>query len=143
MRDVVQVVLQENFDKLGHPKYKGDIIDWIWKHIQCGELSQLVNTLKASQTITTHSSKDILQEIAKEILNVVRTNSSFHSRISEICTSRNTFDGECPLVGAFMPEGKLFCSGYHFKKWFSDRMAPHRDETKAIREQHGDYKGKH
>ena len=31
----------QDFDKSGRPKHKGDIIDWIWKHIQCGELSQL------------------------------------------------------------------------------------------------------
>ena len=101
-----------------------------------------MNALKASQTITIRGYKDILQEIAKEIPNIVKTNNSFHPRISEIRTNGYTFDGECPSVGAFTPDGKLFCGGYHLKKWFSDEMAPHHDEIKAIREQHGDYKGK-
>ena len=43
--------------------------------------------------------KDILQEIAKEISNVVRTNNSFHPRISEIRTSGYTFDRELPYPG--------------------------------------------
>ena len=39
------------FDDAGRPKHDGDVIDWIWKHVNCSELSQHMSALKVGQSM--------------------------------------------------------------------------------------------
>jgi hypothetical protein len=39
----------QHFDRAQRPKHPGDIVDWIWGHMQNSELTQTVAALKASQ----------------------------------------------------------------------------------------------
>jgi hypothetical protein len=72
------------FDNVGgRAKHDGDVIDWIWQHVQCGELSQHISALKVGQSFHLRTSKQILQEIAKEVPNLFK-GSNFEPRISEI-----------------------------------------------------------
>lgn len=96
------------FENAGRPKHDDDVIDWIWQHVQNGELSQLVSTLKVAQGMQPRSSRQILQEIAKEVPNLTKS-SSFQPRISGVGQSNWTFDGTAPGSGAYTAEGKLFC----------------------------------
>ena len=57
------------------------------------------------------TSRQILQEIAKEIPNIAK-GSNFQPRISEVQqTGDFTFDGNTPSKGVHTPDGKLFCVG--------------------------------
>jgi hypothetical protein len=58
------------FDSARRAKHDGDVIDWIWRHVQCPELSQHLSALKVGQSIHARTSKQILQEIAKEVPNL-------------------------------------------------------------------------
>ena len=132
----------QHFERAGRPKHDGDVIDWIWKHIQSSDVAQLVSALKAGQSINIRSAKEILQEIAKEIPNVARTN-SFQPRISEIkTTTQFTFEGEAPSEGAHTHDGKLYCGSYKHKRWFSEEMAPYREQITTLRDKYNPKGGK-
>lgn len=132
----IQKALQ-HFDRAARPKHDGDVIDWIWNHIQNAELNQTVAALKAAQGITPRTPTQILQELAKEIPNLVQT-SSFQQRVSGVHTGSSgfTFDGDTPTHGAHTTEGKLFCGSYSHSRWFGDDMKQYRDEIIEIRQQH-------
>jgi hypothetical protein len=131
----IQKALQ-HFERAGRAKYDGDVIDWIWNHIQNPDLVQTVAALKAAQSMAPRSYNQILQELAKEIPNLVKT-SSFSQKISEITRSSVfTFNGKTPSDGAFTSDGKLFCGSYPHKHWFSEDMTQHRDEIKELRDKH-------
>jgi hypothetical protein len=137
----IQKALQ-HFARAQRPKHEGDVIDWIWNHIQNAELNLTVAALKASQGIAPRTPTEILQELAKEIPNLVKT-SSFQQRVSEVNTSNFTFDGDTPTHGAHTTEGKLFCGSYSHSQWFSDDMTQYRDEIIELRQQHQpDYGGR-
>jgi hypothetical protein len=70
-------------DNANQAKHDGDVIDWIWKHVQCAELSQHMSALKVGQSINARTARQILQEIAKEVPNLSKA-SNFEPRISEI-----------------------------------------------------------
>jgi hypothetical protein len=126
----------QRFERAGRAKHDRDVIDCIWTHIQCAELSQLISALKVGQGIYACNSRQILQELAKEIPNI-STGSNFQPRVSEIGLTNYTFDGEAPSVGVHTSEGKLYCGNYHQNRWFSDEVTQFRDEITAIRERHG------
>jgi hypothetical protein len=132
----IQKALQ-HFDRAARPKHEGDVIDWIWNHIQNAELNQTVSALKAAQGLTPRTPTQILQELAKEIPNLVQA-SSFKQRVSGVHTGSSdfTFDGDTPTHGAHTTEGKLFCGSYSHSRWFSDDMTQYRDEIKELREKH-------
>jgi hypothetical protein len=132
----IQKALQ-HFDRAGRPKHDGDVIDWIWNHIQHAELNQTVAALKAAQGMAPRTPTQILQELAKEIPNLAKS-SSFQQRVSGVTTdsSNFTFDGDTPAHGAHTTEGKLFCGSYSHSHWFSDDMTQYRDEIIEIRQQH-------
>ena len=131
----IQKALQ-HFERAGRPKHEGDVIDWIWNHIQCPELGQIVAALKAAQGMTPRSPDQILQELAKEIPNLVKS-TSFQQRVSEVNSDSGfTFEGETPLQGAHTSDGKLFCGSYKRHHWFRDEMAQYRDEIKDLRAKH-------
>jgi hypothetical protein len=129
----------QHFERAGRPKHPGDVIDWIWGHIQNSELTQTVAALKASQGITPRTHTLILQEIAKEIPNLSKS----FQRVSEFAVSESktgeksnfTFTGDTPTSGAFTPDGSLFCGSYSHGHWFSDDMNDFRDEIIRIRAQ--------
>ncbi len=54
----------QHFERAQRPKHNGDVIDWIWNHVQNSELGQIVTALKASQGIHARTPNKILQEIA-------------------------------------------------------------------------------
>jgi hypothetical protein len=54
----------QHFVKDGRPKHDGDIVDWIWNHIQNSELAGTVKALKASQGISGTEPSHVLLEIA-------------------------------------------------------------------------------
>jgi hypothetical protein len=87
----------QHFVRARRPKHNGDVIDWIWSHVQNSELAQTLAALKASQGIHARTPNQILQEIAKEIPNLSK-GTSFQQRISEVQTGSNyTFEGDAPL----------------------------------------------
>jgi hypothetical protein len=98
-------------------------------------LVQTVAALKATQGLAPRSYTQILQELAKEIPNLVKT-SGFHQKVSEVNTSNFTFDGEAPSSGAFTSDGKIFCGTYKRDHWFSDAVQPHRVEITELRAKH-------
>jgi hypothetical protein len=131
------------FEKAGRAKHDGDVVDWIWKHVQSAELSQHMSALKVGQSINLRTSRQILQEIAKEVPNLAR-GSNFEPRISEIqqVGGDYTFEGEPPNSGVKTPEGKLFCGSYSPKVWWSDEIKPFHEQIKEIRGKHGRGQGK-
>jgi hypothetical protein len=132
------------FEKAGRAKHDGDVVDWIWKHVQSAELSQHMSALKVGQSINLRTSRQILQEIAKEVPNLSK-GSNFEPRISEIqqVGGGYTFEGETPNSGVKTPEGKLFCGSYSPKVWWSDEIKPFHEQIKEIRGKHGRGQGKH
>jgi hypothetical protein len=130
----------QHFERANRAKHNGDVIDWIWNHVQNSELSQIVAALKASQGIHARTPTQILQEIAKEIPNLSK-GTSFQQRISEVhARSDYTFEGDAPPSGAFSSEGKLFCGSYSHRHWFSDELSEHRTRILELRELHPEYK---
>lgn len=127
----------QHFDKAGRPKHDGDVIDWIWNHVQNTELAQHMAALKVGQSFNARTSRQILQEIAKEIPNLSQ-GSNFQPRISEIQQSSGfTFDGDAPTNGVHTVDGKLFCGSYSPNRWFGDDLKPFRDQINEIRSKHG------
>jgi hypothetical protein len=129
------------FDNAHRAKHDGDVIDWIWKHVQCAELSQHISALKVGQSIHARTSRQILQEIAKEIPNLSK-GSNFEPRISEIQrgsgeTGGFTFDGSTPSSGAHTSDGKLYCGTYSPSRWFSDDVKPFHDQIRNHRDSQG------
>jgi hypothetical protein len=130
----------QHFERAGRPKHPGDVIDWIWGHIQNSELTQTVAALKASQGINPRTHTLILQEIAKEIPNLSKS----FQRVSEFEVSETktdeksnfTFTGDTPASGAFTSDGTLFCGSYSHGHWFSEDMNDFREEIMRIRAQH-------
>jgi len=47
----------QHFKKAGRPKHDGDVIDWIWGHIQNTELSQHLSALKVAQSFHLKTSR--------------------------------------------------------------------------------------
>jgi phage tail protein X len=86
----------QHFERANRAKHNGDVIDWIWNHVQNSELGQIVAALKASQGINARTPNQILQEIAKEIPNLSK-GTSFQQRVSEVhARSDYTFEGDAP-----------------------------------------------
>jgi hypothetical protein len=131
------------FEKAGRAKHDGDVVDWIWKHVQSSELSQHMSALKVGQSINLRTSRQILQEIAKEVPNLSKA-SNFEPRISEIqqIGGDYTFEGDTPSSGVTTVEGKLFCGSYSPKVWWSDEIKPFHEQIKEIRGKHGRGRGK-
>jgi hypothetical protein len=128
----------QHFEKAGRTKHDGDVIDWIWDHVQNTELSQHLSALKVAQSFHMKTSRQILQEIAKEIPNIAK--GSNFGRISEVEVQQTgdfTFDGDAPPKGAHTPDGKLFCGSYSPKRWWGDDVKSFRDQINNIREKHG------
>ena len=99
----------QHFEKAGRMKHDGDVIDWIWRHVQNAELSQHMSVLKAAHSVHVKTSRQILQEIAKEIPNILK-GSNFQPRVSEVQQKDDfTFDGNEPPNGVHQSDGKLFC----------------------------------
>jgi hypothetical protein len=130
----------QHFDRAQRPKHPGDIVDWIWGHIQNSELTQTVAALKASQGTSQRTPAEILQEIAKEMPNLLKSFPRVSAlEVSELKTDGNsnfTFDGDTPASGAHNSEGKLFCGSYSHGHWFSEDMNDFCDEIMNIRAQH-------
>jgi hypothetical protein len=130
----------QHFERAGRPKHPGDVIDWIWGHIQNSELTQTVAALKASQGIHPRTHTHILQEIAKEIPNLSKS----FQRVSEFGvsdsktdeTSNFTFTGDTPTSGALASDGALFCGSYSHEHWFGEDMNEFREEIMRIRALH-------
>jgi hypothetical protein len=130
------------FEKAGRPKHDGDVIDWIWRHVQSGEMSQHLSALKVGQSIHARTSREILQDIAKEVPNLTK-GSSFEPRISGVeHTSGFTFEGGAPDSGVKTTDGKLYCGTYSPSRWFSDSIKPYHEQIKEMREKHGRGKSK-
>jgi hypothetical protein len=129
------------FDNAGRPKHDGDVIDWIWRHVQSAELSQHMSALKVGQSAHFRTSKQILQEIAKEVPNLSKA-SNFEPRISEIQQGSDepsgfTFDGDTPRSGVHNSDGKLYCGTYSPSRWFSDDVKPFHDQIREHRDKQG------
>jgi hypothetical protein len=130
----------QHFERAGRGKHHGDVIDWIWNHVQNSELSQTLAALKASQGMYARTPNQILQEIAKEVPNLNK-GTSFQQRVSEVQTGSDyTFEGDAPPSGAFSSDGKLFCGSYSHRQWFSDDMSDHRSRILELREHHPEHK---
>jgi hypothetical protein len=128
------------FEAARRPKHDGDVIDWIWRHVNCSELSQHMSALKVGQSIHLRTSKQILQEIAKEVPNLSKA-SNFEPRISEIQQTSSepggfTFDGSTPSSGALTSDGKLYCGTYSPSRWFSDDVKPFHEQIREHRNEH-------
>ena len=127
----------QHFEKAGREKHDGDVIDWIWGHVQNAELSQHMSALKVAQSFDRKTSRQILQEIAKEIPNISK-GSNFQPRVSEVHRSDDfTFDGDAPSNGALTPDGKLFLGTYSYQQWKSEDVTPFRVQIQELREKHG------
>jgi hypothetical protein len=128
------------FDNANRAKHDGDVIDWIWKHVQCSELSQHISALKVGQSINPRTSRQILQEIAKEVPNLSKA-SNFEPRISEIqqgsSESGFTLDGSTPSSGVHTSDGKLYCGTYSPSRWFSDEVKPFHEQIREHRATQG------
>jgi hypothetical protein len=131
----------QHFERAGRAKHEGDVIDWIWSHIQNSELGQTIAALKANQSLTARTPAQILQEIAKEIPNLHR-GSTFQARVQEVGKDADyTFDGDAPTSGCFTSDGKLFCGTFEGRQWFgTDITALDRQRIQQIRELHPELK---
>jgi hypothetical protein len=128
------------FDNAGRPKHDDDVIDWIWSHVQNSKLTQLISGLKVGQSFQVRTSRQILQEIAKEIPNLVK-GTNFQPRISQIGQVGFTFEGEAPSSGAHTSDGKLFCGTYLPNRWFHNDMKAFRQEITGIRSNNLEWTG--
>jgi hypothetical protein len=128
------------FDNAGRPKHDDDVIDWIWSHVQNSELTQLMSALKVGQSFQVRTSRQILQEIAKEIPNLVK-GTNFQPRISQLGQVGFTFEGEAPSSGAHTSDGKLFCGTYAPVRWFHEDMKAFRQEITDIRSNNPEWTG--
>jgi hypothetical protein len=132
----------QHFDDTGRPKHDGDVIDWIWRHVQSGELSQHMSAPKVGQSIHLRTSEQILQEIAKEVPNLSKA-SNFEPRISEIQQGSSgsggfAFDRSRPSSGAHASDGKLHCGTCSPSCWFSNNvLKPFHEQIREHRDQHG------
>jgi hypothetical protein len=126
----------------GRPKFEGDIIDWMWVHIQNDELKHHIVALKIGQSLQPRTYRQILQEIAKEVPNLSKR-ASFQPRVSEIHHTGSSDDfileGTAPAEGCHI-DGKLFCGTYSPKQWFSEEVKPHHSQIREIRRKHGNGK---
>jgi phage tail protein X len=131
----------QHFERAGRAKHEGDVIDWIWSHIQNSELGQTIAALKANQSLAARTPAQILQEIAKEIPNLHR-GSSFQARVNEVGKDMDyTFEGDAPASGCLTSDGKLFCGTFDGRQWFgSDITASDRQRIQQIRELHPEHK---
>ncbi len=131
----------QSFDSAGRAKHDGDVIDWIWKHVQCAELSQHVSALRVGQSIHARTSRQISQDFAKEVPNLSKV-SNFEPRISEIHQGSSesggfTFEGSTPDSGAHNSDGKLFCGTCSPNRWCSDDVKPHHEQMREQRNKKG------
>jgi hypothetical protein len=105
--------------------------------VQNAELAQHLSALKVRQSFNARTSRQILQEIAKEIPNLSK-GSNLQPRISETHqTEEYTFEGTAPSTGVHTADGKLFCGTYSPNRWFSDNTKPFRDQIIELRNKHG------
>ena len=96
-----------------------------------------MSTLKVAQSFDRKTSRQILQEIAKEIPNISK-GSNFQPRVSEVHRSDDfTFDGDAPSNGALTPDGKLFLGTYSYHQWKNEDVTPFRAQIRELREKHG------
>ena len=105
-----------------------------------------MSALKVGQSINVRTSKQILQEIAKEVPNLSK-GSNFEPRISEISQGSSesggfTFDGSTPDSGAHNSDGKLFCGTYSPNRWFSDDVKPYHEQIREHRNKKGNKSSK-
>ena len=131
----------QHFERAGRAKHEGDIIDWIWSHIQNSELGQTIAALKANQSLAARTPAQILQEIAKEIPNLHR-GSSFQARVQEVGKDADyTFEGDAPVSGCFTSDCKLFCGTFDGCQWFgNDITVLDRQRIQQLRELHPEHK---
>jgi hypothetical protein len=101
-----------------------------------------MSALKVGQSIHARTSREILQDIAKEVPNLSK-GSSFEPRISGVeHTSGFTFEGGAPSSGVKTTDGKLYCGTYSPSTWFSDSIKPYHEQIQEIRAKHGRGKSK-
>ena len=133
------------YARAGRPKHEADIVDWLWSHIQCPEMTAIIGGLKA-----THNDRrpprtyaDILGLLAKEVPNLNKP-AQFGRHVSQVRSGSSfTFDGDTPAEGAMTADGKLFCGGYSNDRWRNDlALAPFKSEILALREKHNHQGGK-
>ena len=132
----------QSFADARRTKHDEDVIDWIWRHIQCAELSQHMSALKVGQSVHLRTSKEILQEIAKEVPNSSKASNFEPRSVSETQQGSSesggfTFDGSAPSSGAHTPDGELHCGAYGPSQWFSDDVKPFHDQIRGHRDKRG------
>jgi hypothetical protein len=136
----------QDFERALRPKHEGDIIDWLWRHVQNLELTQLMSALKVAQTFQNRTSQQILHEIAKEIPNLSK-GSDFSPRgvsdvhqvdqLSQISGSDWSLDkSDTPSAGAHTTDGKLFCGKYPGTRWWDEDVKPFHSQIIEIRNKH-------
>jgi hypothetical protein len=87
------------------------------------------------------TSKQILQEIAKEAPNLSKA-SNFEPRVSETQQGSGdsggfTFDGSTPSSGAHASDGKPRCGTCSPSRWFSDDVKPFHEQIREHRDKQG------
>ena len=131
------------FAKAGVPRFEGDIISWLWKHINSPDVNDHKRILQTHyETGALPLSEDrpyheqILQQIALHIPSSAKAaNQQF--RLSELKTQAWTADASlAPSRGAMTSDGKLYVGYYSAKQWLDPSMAPHREAITSIRKAH-------
>ena len=117
--------LQKAYDDLEsnqRPAHNGDIVDALWPRIQDSALASYVSSLKVDYQRNPRSYKLILQDIASEVANRMKTPFAPGSRNINAVYTR---DGECPSNGVHNDDGSIFIGNYTNDKWHSNLVKPY------------------
>ena len=101
--------------------HNADIVDIIWHRVSNAELRHYLTALKVQFQHQALNYREVLQDIASQILSIgVDT----FQKASEVSV-QGTESGGAPDKGVYDSNELLFHGTYPEKKWFSDLIKPH------------------
>ena len=106
----------------------------IWQKITNSELNQYVVALKDQFQLEPWNYQEVLQDIASQIPTLPINTFRKASEVGRIVDNNLGFD-ECPNLGAYGAEGKLYIRKYPYHKWKDDLVRPHWNKIRSAREQ--------
>ena len=123
----------DDLEQCGRPEPNGNVVDALWDKIQAPELQSFLNALKVDYLRTPCSYRQLLKEIASQIVNFKPSAVAFASQVSISSTGRHTQAGSCPDEGVHTPTGCLFIGSYPPSRWNSPDVRPFHDEIRKTR----------
>ena len=111
----------DEIEKRGRGMHKADIFDILLQRLSNDELSHYLTVLKVQFQHQPHNYREVLQDIASQVLSIGVDTFRKASEVSVYGTE----SGGAPDQGVYDSNGFLFHGTYPEKKWFSDSVKPH------------------